>query len=72
MHYKADSRPFQPVVRSGAAYNLTYRGGPIVDPAKPVEVPVKPVTYNLTYRGVTYLVNRDCVSYRNLSDGWEG
>lgn len=58
--YQPYSRPFQPVSRSGAAYNLAYRGVTYrVDPhAKPAKVSAKPVTYKLTYRGVSYLVNR--------------
>lgn len=68
--HKPYSHPFQLVVRSGAAYNLTYRGVTYrVEPnAKPVKVPEKTVTYKLIYRGVSYLVNRTIFAYKSIRD----
>jgi hypothetical protein len=57
---QAPSRPFQPVSAAGVANNLTYREGNYrVDPnTLPAAVPALPASYKLSYRGMTYFVNR--------------
>ncbi|HEY9662059.1 MAG TPA: DUF4278 domain-containing protein [Allocoleopsis sp.] len=48
------------VQRSGAAYELIYRGNTYrVDPTVATTTPAKPMEYQLIYRGSTYRVNRD-------------
>ncbi|MFN6568950.1 DUF4278 domain-containing protein [Dendronalium sp. ChiSLP03b] len=53
-------QPFQPVPKSGRAYDLMYRGVTYrVDPnAQSAEDPLSLPAYKLIYRGLTYLINR--------------
>ncbi len=57
---QAPSRPFQPVRAAGLADNLTYRGVNYrVDPnTLPAAVSAREASYKLSYRGMTYFVNR--------------
>lgn len=53
-------RPFQPVHDSKEPYNLTYRGNVYrVDPnAKKTVVSASLATYQLIYRGISYLIRK--------------
>ncbi|RCJ36877.1 hypothetical protein A6769_15420 [Nostoc punctiforme NIES-2108] len=57
---KKTEQPFQPVPQIGPAYNLMYRGVNYrVDPnSKSAEAPLVPVTYKLSFRGITYFVKK--------------
>ncbi|MEH2177194.1 DUF4278 domain-containing protein [Nostoc sp.] len=57
---KKTEQPFQPVSQIGPAYNLMYRGvNYCVDPnSKLAKVPLAPVVYKLSFRGITYFVNK--------------
>ncbi|WP_414515578.1 DUF4278 domain-containing protein [Nostoc sp. PCC 9305] len=57
---KKTEQPFQPVPQIGPAYNLMYRGVNYrVDPnSKSAEAPLVPITYKLSFRGITYFVNK--------------
>ncbi|MBC1224039.1 DUF4278 domain-containing protein [Nostoc sp. UCD121] len=57
---KKTEQPFQPVPQLGPAYNLMYCGiNYHVDPnSKSAEVPLSPVAYKLSFRGITYFVNK--------------
>ncbi|MEH1936447.1 MAG: DUF4278 domain-containing protein [Nostoc sp.] len=57
---KKTEQPFEPVPELGPAYNLMYRGVNYrVDPnSKSAEAPLVPVTYKLSFRGITYFVNK--------------
>ncbi|MEH2108193.1 DUF4278 domain-containing protein [Nostoc sp.] len=56
---KKTQQPFRPVPQIGPAYNLMYRGVNYrVDPnSKSAQVPL-PVAYKLSFRGITYFVNK--------------
>ncbi|MEH2459491.1 DUF4278 domain-containing protein [Nostoc sp.] len=53
-------QPFEPVPQLGLAYNLMYCGVTYsVDPnSKPAEVPLAPLADKLSFRGITYFVNK--------------
>ncbi len=57
---QAPSRPFQQVRAAGPADNLTYRGVNyrVAPNTKPASVPAPAASYKLSYRGMTYFVNR--------------
>ncbi|ACC83629.1 DUF4278 domain-containing protein [Nostoc punctiforme] len=57
---KKTQQPFQPVSQHGPAYNLIYRGLDYrVDPnSKSAELPLLPVAYKLSFREITYFVNK--------------
>ncbi|MBN3906827.1 MAG: DUF4278 domain-containing protein [Nostoc sp. NMS1] len=57
---KKTEQPFQPIPQLGPAYNLIYRSVNYhVDPnSKSAEVPLSPVAYKLSFRGITYFVNK--------------
>ena len=53
-------QPFQPVCESRPPYTMMYRGVSyrVAPDAKSAEVSLTPVAYKLSYRGISYLVNR--------------
>ncbi|MHC5932875.1 DUF4278 domain-containing protein [Nostoc sp.] len=53
-------QPFEPVLQLGLTYNLMCRGVTYcVDPnSKPPEVPLAPLAYKLSFRGIIYFVNK--------------
>ncbi|MEH1920185.1 DUF4278 domain-containing protein [Nostoc sp.] len=57
---KKTQQPFQPVAQIGSVYNLMYRGVnyPVDPNTKSAKLPITPVTYKLSFRGITYFVNK--------------
>ncbi|MCC5614062.1 DUF4278 domain-containing protein [Nostoc sp. CHAB 5836] len=57
---KKIQQPFQPLPQIESAYNLMYRGVNYrVDPnSKSADAPVPPLAYKLSFRGITYFVNK--------------
>ncbi|QMS90374.1 DUF4278 domain-containing protein [Nostoc edaphicum CCNP1411] len=57
---KKTEQPLHPVPQIGSAYNMVYRGVNYrVNPnSKSAADPLAPVTYKLSFRGITYFVNK--------------
>ncbi|MEH2284090.1 MAG: DUF4278 domain-containing protein [Nostoc sp.] len=57
---KKTQQPFRPVPQIGPAYNLMYRSVNYrVDPnSKSIEAPLAPLAYKLSFRGITYFLNK--------------
>jgi hypothetical protein len=51
---------FRPIPQMGTAYNVMYRDlNYYIDPnSKSAEAPLTPVAYKLSFRGITYFVNK--------------
>ncbi|MEH2417535.1 DUF4278 domain-containing protein [Nostoc sp.] len=57
---KKTEQPFEPVPQLGLAYNLMSRAVnyPVEPNSKSPEVPLPPVADKLSFRGITYFINK--------------